>query len=217
MRRRAVLFDLDGTLLDTLNDIADSMNSVLKHFGFPSHDFKAYKYFAGDGMEKLVCRALPEADRTNRSTVLMCLDAMKKEYGRRWKDSTRPYEGIPELLNSLAARKVKLAILTNKPDAFAKSITAELLPHWRFEAVVGETPSVKRKPDPATALEIAKQMLVSPKDFLYLGDTATDMLTAGAAGMFPVGALWGFRMADELMAAGAKALVEYPTDLLDLI
>ncbi len=216
MKYVAVVFDLDGTLLDTIEDLANSMNSVLSRFGFPGHDAEVYKYFVGDGVEKLVIRALPE-DSRDETTVARCVSAMREEYGKRWAEKTRPYEGVPELLDSLTDRGIKMIVLSNKPDDFTKLVVANLLPSWRFELVVGARPSVPKKPDPAAALEIAERLEIPPQEFLYLGDTNTDMKTASAAGMYPVGALWGFRTADELIANGAEVVIEKPIDLLELL
>ena len=120
-------------------------------------------------------------------------------------------------MNELAARGVKMAVLSNKPDRFTKLITAELLPHWKFDVVRGELTDVPRKPDPAAALELAADMGVSAAEVLYLGDTDTDMQTAGAAGMYAVGAAWGFRRPEELTAAGAAVVIHHPAELLELI
>lgn len=217
MKYQAVLFDLDGTLLDTLQDLADAMNSVLRHFGFAPHPLEAYKYFVGDGMATLVRRTLPEPQRDEEATVGACLASMKAAYGVRWREQTHPYPGIPELLDQLIARKIKLSILSNKPDDFTRLMVGELLPRWHFECVFGERPGLPRKPDPTAALEVAERCRVSPEAFAYLGDTATDMITAKAAGMFAVGVLWGFRPAEELTANGADTLISRPADLLRLL
>ncbi len=217
MTYKAVLFDLDGTLLDTLADLGDSMNGVLERFGLSGHSYEAYKYFVGAGMENLVRKALEASGGSEALSVETGLKEMRTEYAKRCNCKTRPYEGVPELLDALAARGVKMAILSNKADAFTQALTATLLAAWSFEVVAGERPTVKRKPDPQGAVEIAGLMGISPKEFLYLGDTAIDMLTANAAGMYAVGALWGFREADELLAAGAKTLIQHPLDLLKLL
>jgi len=216
MAYKAVLFDLDGTLLDTLEDLADSMNVVLRRFGFPEHPVEPYKYFVGDGVDNLVLRTLPEAHR-DPATVQLCMAAMREEYARRWADKTHPYDGIPELLDALTARGIRMAVLSNKPDDFTKLCVARLLPRWRFGLVAGMRPSGPKKPDPAGARAAAEHFGLRPAEVLYLGDTNTDMQTAVAAGMFPVGALWGFRTADELVANGAKVLIEKPLDLLQLL
>jgi len=216
MTYRAVLFDLDGTLLDTVADLADSMNCVLARMGFPGHETEAYKRFVGDGVENLARRALPEAHR-DEQTVARCVAAMRKEYGRRWADKTRPYDGIRELLDALTRRGIAIAVLSNKPDDFTKAIATRMLGTWRFAIVAGARPGVRQKPDPGEALRIAQGMGTAPAEFLYVGDTGTDMRTANAAGMHAVGALWGFRNAQELLEGGAKVLIEKPIELLDVL
>ncbi|MFH0786787.1 MAG: HAD family hydrolase [Pseudomonadota bacterium] len=213
MNFEAVLFDLDGTLLDTLEDIADSMNQVLSRFGFSGHDTEAYKYFVGDGVESMVRQVLP-AESLDEGLVAGCVAAMREEYGRRWDKKTRPYPEIPELLDALSQKGLPMAILSNKPQDFCQLVVAKQLPRWPFKVVLGARPTVPKKPDPTAALEIADLMHLAPGRFLYLGDTSTDMKTALAAGMFPVGALWGFRTARELTAHGAQALLEKPLDML---
>jgi len=214
MQFDAILFDLDGTLLDTLDDLAESCNSALRQLGCPEHPRQAYKYFIGDGVENLVRRALPQ-DRCDASTLARCAELMRVEYSQRWAEKTRPYPGIPELLDALAARRVPMAVLSNKPDQFARLCVERLLPQWRFEVVLGAGDSFPRKPDPAAALEIAERLRLPPEKILYLGDTNTDMQTAVAAGMYPAGVLWGFRTADELSAHGAKVLIRHPSELLE--
>jgi phosphoglycolate phosphatase len=212
----AVVFDLDGTLMDTLEDIASSANTVLAHLGFPQHEMEAYKYFVGDGIEALATRILPnsERDATTIARVVACID---REYSQHWADTTHPYEGIPELLQALTVRGIKMAVLSNKPNDPTKAMVSKLLPHWRFDIVLGARPCVPKKPDPAAALEIADKLNIPPSEFLYLGDTDTDMKTARAAGMCPIGVLWGFRTAEELSASGARALIQNPMDLLGIL
>ena len=215
IRFRAILFDLDGTLLDTIGDLAESMNAVLRRLGFPGHGRKAYKQFVGDGMDMLVRRALPE-DRRDREMVDGCLVAMRAEYGSRWRKDTRPYDGIPELLDALRDLQLRMAIFSNKADDFTREMVRILLPRWAFDAVAGARPDVPKKPDPTAALGIARGLGIPTGQILYLGDSGTDMQTARAAGMFPAGALWGFRTAAELRANGARVLVKRPMELLKL-
>lgn len=214
MSYQAVLFDLDGTLLDTLADLGDSMNRVLRRAGFPEHPLEAYKYFVGDGMEKLALRALPEEGRDSANAARITT-AMKEEYGRHWADKTRPYPGIPELLAELERMRIPAAVFSNKPDEFTRKMIAAFFPGRRFGAVIGARPGVPKKPDPGVPLEIAAALGISPSGFVYLGDTNTDMQTAVAAGMYPVGALWGFRTAAELEASGAKRLIANPREILE--
>jgi len=212
----AVIFDLDGTLLDTIEDLTDSMNAVLVSRGCATHGVEAYKLFVGEGMVRLVKRALP-VERRDRATVATCAAAMADEYGGRWDHKTRPYPGVEELLDALTERGVRLAILSNKPEDATRTIVDRFLGRWPFDAVMGDSSHRKRKPDPGGALSIAKGWGLRPEEVLYLGDTGTDMETASGAGMYAVGALWGFRDADELVASGAKELIERPTDLLKLV
>ena len=216
MKYSAVLFDLDGTLLNTLKDIADSVNSALGHLGFPQHGLEAYKYFVGDGRDTLAIRALPESHR-NAVTVGKLVTYINEEYSKRWANNTSPYQGVPDLLDALTSNGIKMAILSNKPHSFTKLMVSGLLPRWRFELVIGALPSVPKKPDPTAALQIARRLNIRPLEFHYLGDSDVDMKTATAADMYPIGALWGFRTADELLAGGARALIQQPTDLLHLL
>ncbi len=216
MKFEAVLFDLDGTLLDSIEDLTDSMNIVLDGFGFPGHDAEACKNFVGDGVEIFALRALPE-NRRDEATVAQCAAEMRAEYRKRWSLKTRPYDGIPELLDDLTLRHLKLAVLSNKPEESTKEMVAELLSKWRFYPVAGARPSVPQKPDPILAIEISQQLRMPADKFLYLGDTGTDMKTARGAGMFAVGALWGFRTAEELKDTGAEVLVAHPSEVLQLL
>jgi len=216
MKYKAVLFDLDGTLLNTLKDIATSMNHALSRLGFPQHKLEACKYFIGSGREAMALRALPDSHR-DPATVVKLANLIFEEYGKHWADSTHPYDGIPALLDSLTARGIKMVILSNKPHDSTEMTVSRLLPKWSFEVVMGAQPSLPAKPDPTSAFQIARRIDVRPEEFLFLGDSDTDMETATAAGMYPVGALWGFRTGDELLAGGAKALIEYPTHLLQLL
>jgi phosphoglycolate phosphatase len=210
---KAVLFDLDGTLLDTLEDLADATNAALAELGLPGHPLEAYKQFVGDGLENLVRRAMQQ-ERIDEERLARGIELTRREYAGRWAEKTRPYAGIPELLDELRRRGIPMAVFSNKPDEFTRLCVTRLLSNWRFAAVQGATPELPRKPDPRGALAIAAQMGVTSANVLYLGDTNTDMQTAVAAGMFPVGALWGFRTAEELLATGATALVKTPTEVL---
>lgn len=213
---QAVLFDLDGTLLDTIDDLADSMNASLSAMALPPYPVDRYRVMVGDGMKMLAHRVLPE-DRQDEASIARCMAGMRDAYEQRWQAKSRPYDGIPELLDALTDLELPGVVLSNKPHDFTEKVVATLLPNWRFACVLGARPGVPTKPDPTGALEIASQLGVAPERFLYLGDTNTDMLTAVAAGMYPVGVLWGFRSAEELTAAGARMLIARPMELMRMM
>ncbi len=216
MNFKAILFDLDGTLLDTLDDLADSMNAVLQKHGHPTHQPDAYKTFVGDGVENLVRQAVA-GGKIDEQTVEEFVVEMREEYRRRWYVKTKPYGGVCDMLSVLAARGVKLSVLSNKPDEFTKLCVGRFLGEYPFEMIVGVSQSVVPKPDPGGANRISRELNIPAEQFLYLGDTNTDMQTANAAGMYPVGALWGFRSAEELIENGAKTIIDHPSKLPGLL
>jgi len=213
---RATIFDLDGTLLDTLDDIANAANRVLAARGFPTHPNPHYRTFIGEGVVKLMLRALPEAHR-DEATAQTCAGAYVQEYERTWKAQTKPYAGVPEMLDALVVRGLKLAVLSNKPDHFTQRCVGELLAEWDFDVVLGASDKYPRKPNPASAIETARRLGVPPAECLYVGDSGIDMQTACAAHMCPVGALWGFRGKEELLKDGAQHLINKPSEVLDLL
>lgn len=217
MKFEGVIFDLDGTLVNSLDDIADSMNAVLLNNHFPAHHNKDYKLFIGNGLRNLVRTVLPEAYKTDEELVSKCLASMIEIYNANCLNKTKPYAGITELLDQLTSRGMRLAILSNKNDALTKKIVQALLPHWNFEYVAGLTTEALKKPNPAEALRISLAMGISPGKMLYAGDSGTDMQTANNAGMYAVGVLWGFRSKEELLANGAKVVAEYPEDLIKML
>jgi phosphoglycolate phosphatase len=216
MAYQAIIFDLDGTLLDTLEDMGNAMNNVLAHEGLPTHPIDAYRYFIGNGVKMLVHRVLP-AEHRDQDTMQRCVKMFLEEYEQHWKVNTKPYNGIADMLNALSVRQVKMAVLSNKPDDFTQRCVSELLPDWTFVMVLGQRDGFPKKPDPTGALAIADHLGVAPAEMLYLGDTAVDMQTAIAAHMFPVGVLWGFRPREELQASGAKMLLHHPMDIVPLL
>ncbi len=216
MPYRAILFDLDGTLLNTLEDIADATNAALAELGFAPRPVMDFKRLVGDGVAMLARRVVPP-DRADEATRARFAEVFRGKYAANWADKTRPYDGVPEMLDAVAARGLPMAVLSNKPHDFTLRCVERLLPDGRFAAVLGLRPEVPRKPAPDGAREIAAALGVEPEGFLYLGDTNTDMQTAVAAGMDPVGALWGFRTAEELTAHGARMLLAQPGDLPPLL
>jgi phosphoglycolate phosphatase len=213
MRIKGVIFDLDGTLLDTLQDLATAVNHALTQMGFPVHPLEAFRRFIGDGSRQLVTRALPPHART-AETVTECLQTYRRYYDRHWHDQTRPYPGITVLLHTLQAMDLSLAVLTNKPHDLAVQCIAYFFPATPFHTVIGQREGCPIKPDPQAALTAARQLQVGPASCLLLGDSGVDMAAARAAGMGPIGALWGFRARAELEQAGARTCLQAPQELL---
>lgn len=213
---KAVIFDLDGTLINSLQDIADSMNRVLAAKGFPTYDYPSYRYFVGKGLKNLVIRTLSEEQRTEENITGLYADLLK-DYEKNCLQKTALYRGIPELLDTLKGRKLKLAILSNKADVLTKKIADELMSRWSFDIILGAKDLIPRKPDPTGVLMVSKTLGISPEEILYVGDTSVDMKTAIAGGMYPVGVTWGFRTREELLENGAKAIIDKPEELIDLL
>ncbi|MBP3453812.1 MAG: HAD family hydrolase [Clostridia bacterium] len=206
---QAVLFDLDGTLTNTLEDIAFAMNRALRLHGLPEHPVAAYRYMVGDGARVLARRAVGAREEL--------ADAMFREYQAYYQehnlDRSKPYEGIVQMLESLQEKGVKLCVFSNKPHADTCRVVRHFFPQINFAVVRGQIDGVPVKPDPAGALAVAREIGVAPEDFLYLGDTNVDMFCARNAGMHPIGVTWGFREAEELLEAGAEKLLHHPMEL----
>ena len=216
MEYKAVIFDLDGTLLDTLEDLADSVNHVLQDKGLPTHPTEAFRYFVGNGAAMVVSRALPPEKRNDELTA-DCLEAFLKEYNCNWNIKTKPYNGVSELLDALTAKHIEMAVLTNKPQHFAELCIQEFFSGWKFAVILGQRDGVSMKPDPAGPREIVRCLDIPSQDFLYLGDSDVDMRTAVNSNMLPVGAEWGFRSEQELREAGAVEVIGRPTELLKFV
>lgn len=210
---KAVVFDLDGTLLDTLDDLTDAANTVLSMRGFPARTKDEMKIFVGDGIVTLCHRILPENAKDEKTAEESVKD-FREVYGKIWNAKTRPYQGIGEMLAELSRMGLMLAILSNKPDGITKETVKYFFSGVPFKMVLGEREGIPKKPHPQGALEIAAALLLNPAEILYLGDTSIDMKTASAAGMHPVGALWGFRSKDELAGSGAANLAQTPSDVV---
>lgn len=215
MKPSAVLFDLDGTLLDTLPDIARAVNSVLAEHGLPQHPMESVKAFIGSGAWWLLYRALPE-DRRDEATVTALTASFKTVYGAIWQERTRPFPGIVNMLAGLGNCKISLGVLSNKPDRFTRMCVDAFLPAHLFDHVQGQVEGLPKKPDPAPALEAAGALKVAARNCCLVGDSEIDVATGLGAGMFTIGVLWGYRSKGELLKAGAEALVQTPEELLDL-
>ena len=216
MRFKAVCFDLDGTLLDTLDDLAYCTNKVLSERGFPIHPVDEFRHFVGDGVKMLMIRALPEEAR-DETLIGECRKDFETIYRECWNRQTVPYHGISELLDSLTKLELKLAVLSNKPHEFTVLTVNHLLQSWNFDVILGQREKIPKKPDPAGVLEICQKLGLTSEKIIYLGDTATDMKTAFSSGCYPVGVLWGFRNEKELKDNGALQVIKNPLDLLDLL
>ncbi|MCC8193543.1 MAG: HAD family hydrolase [Deltaproteobacteria bacterium] len=208
---RAVIFDLDGTLVNSLEDLADCVNTALAACSLPAHPLASYKYFVGMGLENLIRSAVP-AGTTDalRNDVAV---RYRAEYSRHWARKSRPYDGILPMLERLEAMRVPMAVLSNKSQLFTGAFVKHFFPSTPVLSVQGSPAGGTAKPDPAMALGIAARMGLDPGDIAFMGDTCTDMDTAGNAGMLAVGVTWGFRPESELVAHGVKVLLHRPEEL----
>ncbi|MGE9984818.1 HAD family hydrolase [Desulfovibrio sp. SGI.169] len=216
---KAFIFDLDGTLLNTLEDIGRACNAVLAAHGHPAHPLAAYRRMVGNGFSRLVRSALPPT--ALRDLAPEALDALVDEarlwYGQHMRERTRPYEGMPDALTALARRGLTLAVLSNKPDELTRELVSHYFPHVPFADVRGGRPGTPLKPDPAAPGAMLAQLHLEAGQCFYVGDSDVDMLTARNAGMVSVGVAWGFRGLEEVRAAGARHLVNTPAQLPELI
>jgi phosphoglycolate phosphatase len=212
LRFKGIIFDLDGTLLDSLRDIADSMNKVLSANGYPTCQVEDYQKYVGEGMQQLVRNALAGAEYEEED-VLRLEKQMQEQYAAHWNVHTRPYAGITAALRMLKYRgEIQIGVLSNKPDHFTKEIIDNYFPDT-FSVVLGAREGIPKKPDPTAAIEIAKTWGIDPKDIMFIGDSRIDIETGRNAGMYTIGVLWGFRDAAELLGAGANFLLGKPSEL----
>lgn len=209
-----VIFDLDGTLLNTLDDLGNAGNFALAKQGFTTHEIEKYKYFVGNGIPKLIERILPkeEKERSFKRTY----DLFCEYYDAHKRDFTRPYEGIPELLYKLSEAGVRAAVVTNKGDEFAERLVADIF-NGLIEKTYGSVEGIPKKPDPYLVNKAISDFGAEKKDVLYVGDSGVDMETAFNAGLDSCGVLWGFRNREELIGSGAKTVVTNTEELLHKI
>lgn len=216
MNPKLVIFDLDGTLLDTIDDLALSVNHVLQKRGYPTHSTEQYKYFVGNGVKRLIERALP-AQICTEELVASVQEDYFIYYADHGQDNTKPYPGILKLLKELKKRDIALAVASNKHHR----ATVELIEHYfgidTFCTIFGKREGCYPKPDPTIVHDIIKECGVAKEYVLYVGDSSTDMLTAANASVCSVGVTWGFRMREELEEHGANHIIDSPLELLDLI
>lgn len=215
MKFKGIIFDLDGTLVNSLEDISDAMNTVLTNLNYPTHTYDTYQYFIGSGLRNLVSKALPVSNNTE-DQIETCFDCIITEYRKICTLKTKPYEGIIELLDNLASKNIKLAVFSNKADELTKKIAAEIFPDY-FDAAVGLSTEELKKPNPFEAIEISKNWNLKTEEILFVGDSDIDMQTANNANMFAVGVSWGYRTEQELKNSGAKLVINNPSELIEIV
>lgn len=210
--KKLVIFDLDGTLLNTIADLAAATNYALTQFGYPTHSTDAYRFFVGNGINKLFERALPEADRTPEN-VLRIRSKFVPYYNIHNADLSRPYPGIEDLLNLLQQHHIQIAVASNKYQEATAKLIGQYFPAIRFTAVFGQRENVPTKPDPQVVNEIIQLAGVSKEEVMYIGDSGVDMQTGLNAGVTTIGVCWGFRPKSELQEFHPDLLVEKPEDI----
>jgi phosphoglycolate phosphatase len=215
MKFKGVIFDLDGTLVNSLEDIADAMNTVLLSLSYPTHSYEAYQYFIGSGLRNLVSKSLPETNNDEKH-IDSCYQLMIEEYSINCTRKTKAYNGINELLDHLISNNIKLSVFSNKSDELTKKITANLFPGY-FETVVGLSIESLKKPNPSEAIAISKRLGLETEEIIFVGDSGIDMQTASNANMVAVGVSWGYRPEEELIANGAKYVISNPLDLIQIL
>lgn len=212
--KHAVIFDLDGTLLNTLGDLRAATNHALEVRGLPPHSMEEIRQFIGNGIRLLICRAMPEG--TPEAEIDAALDDFKAYYAAHIHDRTVPYDGIPQLLTALKKRGIQVAVLSNKIDSASQQLIEYFFP-GKTDVVFGEHVGVPRKPDPTSCRMVMQQLGVQPEQVLYVGDSGTDMQTAKNAGQYAVGVTWGFRSKEVLLKYGADVLVHRPEQILQIL
>ena len=216
---KGIIFDLDGTLLDTINDLTDSVNDVMKIYGWKEYDSEACKMMVGNGFRKLIQRALPEEKQKDEMFLDEAVDQFSKAYQKRYLNKTIPYEGILKLLGTLEEKGIKIAVNSNKRGDYTNALVNKYFSQFSWIAVYGEREreGIPKKPDPSAALEIANHMNLPAEEVLYIGDSKTDMETGQAAQVDTVGVTWGFRPREELEAFKPKLVAESPFQVIDFI
>ncbi len=212
---KAVLFDLDGTLVNSLEDLANCTNDALTEFGFPKRETEEFKYFAGNGMPVMIERALPNGNKTEEN-INKVLKAFLKNYGEHFADNTYAYKGVPELVAELKDRGIKAAVITNKAQKSAECVVKKNYGDL-FDIIMGKTEKYPSKPSPDGALAVMKDFRVLPQECIFIGDSLVDMQTAVNSKALPVGVLWGFRTAGELRDNGAEYIISEPKELLKIL
>lgn len=210
---KGIIFDLDGTLINTIADIGGSVNSVLEDYGYPTHTMEEYKKMVGHGFMKLIQSAMPSG--LSEEEYEEALVKFTYYYDQLYMDSTHPYDGIIEMLKELQARGIKLGVNSNKRNDYANSLVNTLFKDIEFTKVIGSRKDIPNKPDPTSALEIIEVMNLSKDEVMYIGDGETDIKTGIAAGIKTIGVSWGFKGVEVLKNAGAKTIIDEPCEVLN--
>jgi len=215
MQIEGVIFDLDGTLVHTIEDIAGAANVLFAKHGLPEHDIEYYLKWIGNGAVKFIERAHGKA--VSAEQLRAYVSEFKEIYAGNLHDKSRVYEGVPEMLDELLRRGIKISVLSNKPHLLTQEVCAYYLSGWPFDPVLGQREEVPRKPDPAAAFEIARHMRLTPEKILFVGDSDNDILTAQAAGMIPLGVSWGYGRLVNNPVDGMGILAQKPSEILNAL
>lgn len=214
--KQLVIFDLDGTLLDTISDLGMATNHALKTFGYPEHNLTSYTRFVGNGITRLIERALPDEEATPE-TVAKVRDKFTEYYDEHNTDLTRPYPGVPELLAELGAMGVKMAVASNKYQSAVSSLIRHFFPQIEWHAIEGHKDGVQTKPDPSIIFEVLAKCPTRKSKVLYVGDSGIDMETARRACIDSCGVSWGFRTVKELRDHHADNIVNSPEEIITIV
>ncbi len=212
---KGVIFDLDGTLINTLDDIAVTMNAVLRQNDMPSHPTEKYKFLVGEGIFELTKKVLPPKQWSEQNAKEF-VQRFRTLYDQTWHDKSLPYPGIIDMLKTLEDKGIKIGVLSNKPDSFVQKIIAWFFPDIHFVGISGELVNIPAKPNPLLALKIAQDMELAVEQIAFVGDSGIDIQTGLNAGMKPVGVSWGFRPVEELISTGASMIVNTPAEMIFL-
>lgn len=218
---KGVIFDLDGTLLDTIEDLGDSANEVMREYGCPELDYNQYTQLIGNGVKRLIESCFESSEKGCKligqdGFVEVAVNKFIKVYDKIYQNKTKPYQGIPEVLNVLKEKGIKMAVNSNKLDDYLKILVSKCFPDIPFSGAIGDSEAYPKKPDPTAAIKLTELMNLSASEVIYIGDSNVDILTGHNAGMDTMGVAWGFRGEKELRESGADYMAHHPEDICRL-